>query len=182
MKYILMLFLILSFIKCNKVENENKNSQNYFDLKAYCQAQIKQLNTNQPKVSKSIQIAGQTESKISTETDWMAEFQLFINSDLNKTSFKGLYQVDSTFKDNELNTITLEALEEKCYTKMMEIRFKNKKVQEITISNAVDNLLYQKNESLHYIPEQLLSIHKTERMVFGENKESSIKLQFVLPK
>lgn len=182
MKYFLMFFLMLSIQRCRKVENENKSRQNYFDLKAYCQAQIKQLNTNQPKVSKSIQIAGQTESKICSQTDWTAEFQLFINSDLNKSGFKGLYKVDSTFKDNELNTITLEALEEKCYTKMMEIRFKNQKVHEITISNAVDNLLYQKNESLHYIPEQLLAIHKTERMVFGENKESSIELQFVLPK
>lgn len=164
------------------MEKENIIKQNYFDLKSYCLTEIARLDVSKSKVIKSIQITGQEESKIISAVDWTAEFQLFINSDLNKTSFRGLYQVDSTFKDNELHTISLEALEEKCYTRMMEIRFKNQKVQEITISNSVNNLLYQKNESLHYIAEQQLSIHKTERMVFGENKESSIELQFVLPK
>lgn len=64
----------------------------YFDVKGLLDAQVAQLNRQQPVVEKQVRLRdGSTETTRVAKTDWNKELQIFYQADINKPALRGAY-------------------------------------------------------------------------------------------
>jgi hypothetical protein len=160
---IILLFLLVS---CT---SENTNSEvreiYYFDLKTYFTEEAEKLSQQKQLVNKSITHNDSVEEKQMQINNWTEELALFIESDINKTSWKDSYKKDSTS-----NKITYTAKEDNLKTQSVEIEFSENKPSKFKIINKTHNYLYKTDEILEYIPGSSYLINKKQQVtLLGEN-------------
>jgi len=76
--------------------NPANRKPGYFDVKGFLDAQVAQLNQQQPTVEKQVQLRdGQREATRVAKIDWGKELQVFYQADINKPALRGAYTVTS---------------------------------------------------------------------------------------
>lgn len=142
----------------------------YFSLKDYFTQEASRLQKANTSIYKEVTRNSETEAKEIVIANWELEFGLFIDSDINKLSWKESYEIvekqDSTFYIQKDSTLETE--------KILIVR-KDSLVTEVLVENSIQNPLYKSKEKLHYYTDSLYRIEKTQKVrVLGENRYTII--------
>lgn len=155
------------FFSCNQPKEKEALTPNYyFSLQNYFTQEAQRLTLENPSVRKEVNRNQETESQTLTGIDWKKEFALFMNSDINKVSWKDAY--DSQEKGD---TLVYTSKEKNAKIQQIQIvRNPDKEVKSIFILNQVENDLYTSKEELFYSPDSLYQINKFQKVRFlGSN-------------
>lgn len=161
------LFSILLFLgSCSGNKDKNTSQAlSYFDVKGYFEKEAVRLTALNPWISKEIDKNTSVEAKKIKINDWTKEFNLFIESDINKPSWISSYSV----KQNQDTTI-YAALYPDLRTREIKIVKDGDQLHFISIENEAVNKLYTSKETLTYSPDSVYQIVKSQEvMVIGRN-------------
>lgn len=157
---------MISLSSC--IKNKDKlttNEEYFFNLKNYFEREAQRLTKKQTIVLKEVRRNSSFEIKEVKIQDWEKEFGLFIESDINKLSWKDSYQ-EIAHQD----TLIFKSKDPKLRTQEITIIKENERIKEIFIKNIVKNYLYKSNEELVYYPDSLYQINKQQDvLVIGSN-------------
>lgn len=163
---IIGLLSIVSLSSCVKNKTELANEEYFFSLRNYFEKEAQRLTDEQPTILKEVKRNSSTEEKELKIKDWKKEFGLFIESDINKISWKDSFQ-ETIHQD----TLIYRSKDPKLRTQEIVIIKENKQIKEITIKNVVKNYLYNSVENLIYYPDSLYQINKRQDVVvIGTNE------------
>ncbi len=165
MKLFLGSVLIVLLLSCQAPTTAPKKLF-YPDISSYFHKEIQRLQEAKPSVEKTIHINKQKETKRLSSINWEEELSLFIESDINKPAFEGLYRIKAAG-----NEFTYSALDEKLKTREVKITYNAAaKIERIAISNHNKNSLYSADEFLEYRPDTLYQIVKRQEvLILGTN-------------
>ena len=90
---LILALMAVVLMSCENSEVEGNDEKYYYDLKGFINNQIIILNEKKPKVSKELIMDGHKEVSTNNDVDWKKELELFIQSDLNKPSYRQSYTV-----------------------------------------------------------------------------------------
>jgi len=164
---LLCIFYLFSITSCADTSKEAEVQEfSYFDIKGYFEKEVAKLSVENPLVYKEVYKNRQKEAKEVAINDWQKELSLFIESDINKPSWKNSY----SFERSD-DTVIYRALEDELRTRKIEIIKIGEKVLSIYIENSASNELYKSNEQLFYFPDSLYRIIKKQQVrILGENQ------------
>lgn len=171
MRNTLLLFsILLFFISCNdSADKKQKNDLTYFDVKGYFDKEAARLNKANPLINKVVNVNGAEESKRTKIADWNKELTLFSDADINRASWKGLFQLKKS-EDQELYTSD----NEKVPVKELLVFHKNNKVHGFKILIKNTNTLYTSVDTLTYYPDSLYQIKKMQNIKLLSEKSYTI--------
>ena len=163
---ILGLLLLVSFSSCFKSEVETVQEEYFFSLKNYFESEAQRLTNQQSVIQKEVKRNATSEEKEIEIEDWKKEFGLFIESDINKSSWKDSYQ-----EINHQDTLIYQSKDPELRTQEIVIIKENQQIKEISVKNVVKNYLYSSIENLVYFPDSLYQVNKTQDViVLGANE------------
>ena len=172
MKYFTFAFVFL-LISCETVTTEYVNSDKpFFDLAAFFDKEIK---THQnKKVTKKVAINDASESQTLGAFDIKKELSVFIDCDINKPQLLDKYK---TLEDD--NQIIYTATDKNLKVQKIEI-LKNQDgtIKKIIINRKADTAIYTSDKVLTYITNQGLSIENKQDVLFSEEKNYAIHIEF----
>lgn len=170
-KIVLCLFFAISLFSCTQKEAELSNEAYFFSLKSYFEKEAERLTNQRAFVLKEVSRNAEFEEKKIEIQDWKKEFGLFIESDINKLSWKDSYQ--ESIGKNTLNgpdTLIYRSMDPELRTQEIKIVKDSIKVKEIVIRNSIKNYLYNSVEELKYHPDSLYEINKKQDVIIlGSN-------------
>lgn len=129
MKYSLITVLFIAFTACQG-SGKTDRVLKYFDSKTWVESLIADLKAAEPLVEKTWVYDGKEETKEVREIDWEKELKLFLDADLNKSSFVMSY--DSV--KEEYRTVYLLKPEENLPVKEFSVAFDSTTLTPISIS------------------------------------------------
>ncbi len=174
-KYILWLlpYLLISCID-NKNLDQTLSSNQYFSTKDYFESEALRLSKiNQP-VLKSVKRNDGIEEKKITIDNWKKEFNLFIESDINKASWKDSYDI---IKNKD--TIIYKSNDPELKTRQIQIvKNNNGKITFVFLRNLIRNELYNSEEKLSYYPDSLYHIKKVQEVIMLGTNHYEVSYRF----
>jgi 2-hydroxy-3-keto-5-methylthiopentenyl-1-phosphate phosphatase len=160
----------IALFSCNQRKEAEANTDLvYFDIKGYFEKEISRLQKLNPVVNKTVSVNGAVESKSSKIADWSKELTIFVNADINKTSWKGSFK---TVKQNETEVYTSDS--KKIPIKKISVTQHGHQVDKIEIIIDNKNILYQSQDTLTYCPGSLYSIKKQQKIRLLKDKKYSV--------
>jgi 2-hydroxy-3-keto-5-methylthiopentenyl-1-phosphate phosphatase len=160
----------IALFSCNQRKEAEANTDLvYFDIKGYFEKEISRLQKLNPVVNKIVSVNGAVESKSSKIADWSKELTIFVNADINKTSWKGSFK---TVKQNETEVYTSDS--KKIPIKKISVTQHGQQVDKIEIIIDNKNILYQSQDTLTYCPDSLYSIKKQQKIRLLKDKKYSV--------
>lgn len=160
----------LALFSCNqRKESEANTDLIYFDIKGYFAKEIIHLTELKPAVKKSVSINGALENKSLVIKDWTKELSVFLDADINKTSWKGSFVA---IKNDHQETYTSSS--KKIPVKKILIEKNGNKIRKVEIFIANKNILYTSNDTLTYYPDSLYQIEKRQKIRLLSAKKYSI--------
>lgn len=155
-----LLFLALAMFSCQQEKTTKAVASNtYFDLKGYFGKEINRYSMQKPMVEKTVAINGQAESKTLVIKDWPRELAVFIDADINRSSWKGAFKIQDSENETRYSTEN-----EKIPVKNLIVSKNLGKVSKVEIIVANVNLLYHSNDTLTYYPDSLYQIVKQQKI------------------
>lgn len=170
---ILLLGLACVTAACRPDVKETKGQFAYFDIKGFFTADAARLNRLHPAITKTVAHNGISQTRKIVITDWLREFDLFINSDINKPAWSQSYTVQKS-EDMLIYKAMLPDLK----TRSVVVKLSGSKVQWIMINNYTKNILYENAEKLTYFPDSLCRIQKLQHVRLLGKNEYDIKEVF----
>lgn len=168
MKQVFFCLLIACCAACNLKEQEKVNAKTYFDLAGYFHQEAMRLTRKNATINKTVIVNDQLESK-KIKVNWLAEFDTFISSDINKASWKGEFKL---VKTPDLNTYIAES--NKIPIKKIEIGYRKQQIAFIKIFIVNANSLYTSTDSLSYYPDSLYQIKKRQHIKLMDEKQYQV--------
>jgi hypothetical protein len=165
----LIFCLIIFCTSCNIKEQEKINVKTYFDLEEYFNQEILRLSKLNPTINKTVIVNGQAEYKKIKIYNWKQELSSFINSDINKASWRGSFRTIVS-----KNLITYTTNNPKIPVKKLEIIYKSNKVFAIKVFVKNVNSLYTSQDSLTYFQDSLYQIKKIQLIRLMDKKEYQV--------
>ncbi len=150
----------------------------FFDLEAYIEEQISDLNQKQPKVRKTISVEGQKETQQFDSLDYRTELKTFLNSDINRKAWIDKYKADSTFEGSQLRQVTYKATGEDLKTRLLRVQYEQGKVSDIYIENRTNSLVADVRQDLHFQPGQGYRLVTTQETVLSEKQEIEVEAKW----
>lgn len=172
-KFLYLLLGTLAFISfsCTNSGNRSVSPNSYFDLKSYFEHEASRLNSEKPKINKTVNDNGKIETKTLQDTLWVKELAVFINSNINKPAWSKSYSVVKT-DTSEIYT----AIDSSLKTKSIQIlRSSGDAIKSIKIVNRTSNELYDLDEWLTYSPDHFYIIERKQKAKLL--KESFFKIE-----
>ncbi len=164
-KIIVGLLVIVSLSSCVKNNTELDNEEYFFSLKNYFEGEANRLNVERPTILKEVKRNASAEEKSIQIQNWQNEFSLFIESDINKTGWKDSYQEVS-----HQDSLIYRSKDPKLRTQEIVIIKQDEQIKEISITNVIENYLYNSVEELKYYPNSFYEINKKQDVVIlGSN-------------
>jgi len=165
-KSLAIITLIVFLLPSCKPDNLRQGAaKQYFDIKGYFENSIAKLERKQQTITKTVVHNGTSESKKVEIGNWKAELALFIESDINKPAWKGLYTVQDS-----AGTTIYTATDPDIRTRRIAIGKTAQGIKYISIYNEINNVLYSTRETLNYIPDSVYTIEKYQKVrLLGAN-------------
>ncbi|MFC3562559.1 serpin family protein [Pedobacter jamesrossensis] len=159
-KKLILFVFAFGLLACNQREESKANTDLlYFDVKGYFANEIIRLNKLNPQVIKQVIVNGTSETKTVKIADWTKEFDVFINADINKASWKGSFKAESNSESEHYTSSS-----KKIPVKNMLVSKVDDKVKKIEIIIANKNILYTSGDTLTYYPDSLYHINKHQKI------------------
>ncbi|WP_207532270.1 hypothetical protein [Desertivirga arenae] len=169
LKSIHIISLLLLLTGCTN-KQEATEVKSYFDLSGFFSSESASLQNKHATVIKTVLQNGRAEQKTIGNINWETEFELFSSSDINKPAWNKSYRVLHTAHGTEYI-----ALDNKLRTRRIRIeKAQRGKAKHIYIRNEVNNMLYSTTEELHYYPDSLYEIRKTQHVIILGNNTYKI--------
>jgi len=174
LKIPLLTGILLLLLGCSNADEERQEGTgNYFDLKGFFAKEVTRLSAEDPAVTKTVRINGDTETKRLKITDWHQELSAFADADINKASWKGAFSLHHQqgkqiyLSDNE-----------KVNVKKLTIMQKQGKIYGVEILLKTTNMLYTSTDTLRYYPDSLYRISRSQNIRLFNPKQYSITAKF----
>jgi len=178
---IIICFCCGTLLACSNAGSEAETlsaTNRFFDLSQYFTEQVELLATKQ-NIQKKASINGVEESQTIMQPDFKQELQLFMDSDINRTSWLDKYAVDSTLNAaGNLTQLTYTALEDKLRTRKVAISFAETAITNIKIVNATDNVIAQTQQELSYAPQRGYAIKSFQDILFADPRTMEVEVSF----
>ncbi|MCJ0743811.1 hypothetical protein [Pedobacter montanisoli] len=169
MRFIPVIIIIL-LLGCNtNQEALHQNEVTYFDVSGYFKGEIQRLSARKMPVHKQVWINDTQENKDIEIKDWKTELSMFVNADINKTSWKGLFKEDKTGDSLIYTSVSTNIPVKKLIVEKVGTYIKG-----ISIFINEDNYLYKKQDSLYYYPDSLYEINSRQRVTLLKEKRYKI--------
>jgi hypothetical protein len=178
---ILMSLLFIVVFSCaNNGEVNNQPSSTFFSMIDFMEAEKKWMVNDKISLTKILSLNGETDTLYIVQPNFTSEFDVFIKSDINRTSLSDKYSVDSLVSLGKLYKIIYIAKDEKVNTRKLSIQFDSRnKVERIDIrlfngspiTKNVQHLIYRPNIGYKIKDEQYFMGNKDEIMVEGFFKQ-----------
>lgn len=172
-----VLFLLLTglfFGACDSAAPKKQpSSLQYFDLSGYMAKEAARLKLLNPEISKTVMVNHTEEHKKLKIKDWQKELSAFSDADINKSAWKGLFQLHKA-KDSE----TYLSDHEKVPVKLLSIQYRAGKIYKIQVLNSNSNTLYTSKDTLSYFPDSLYEIKKNQHIRLLNEKNYRITGRF----
>jgi len=173
-KNLYILVFALALLSCNQREESKANTGlTYFDLKGYFGKEIIRLRNAKARVNKMVSINGIEEHKTSLINDWDKELAIFVNADINKKSWKGSFEINSNGGVDIYTTTN-----KKIPIKKVSVTHQFSRVSKIEIIINNKNILFQSQDTLIYVPDQLYQIKKQQKIRFLAPKNYAVIARF----
>ncbi len=173
-------WILLSFAIWGCSEEPSKvPSSPYFDLKSYMEKEILKVTTGFSG-NKTVTINGKKESMSISAKILSEDLLVFKNSNINKPSWNGMYQVDSVFSPQEqLSKIIYKAVKPTLKTQSLIITFESDNISKIEIENITKARIADARQKLIYEPGKGYSLENTQKLMFFPESFISIKTIFL---
>ncbi|MCY1513310.1 hypothetical protein D9M68_478000 [compost metagenome] len=148
----------------------------YFSLKTYIEKEAGQLNKQSVRVLKTVYINGDSEQKEVKIADFKKELGSFIDADINKSSWKDEFTVQSTDHQTIYKTV-----KPNIPVKRIEISYELKKIKSIKILLSTTNLLYHAADTLYYESGKGYEIRKKQKINLFNEKRYKVMGKFIFP-
>lgn len=168
MKFRLLGIFLLAFCACTSSE-ELREKGIYFDLNQYFKQEVLRLNNSKTVVDKTVFVNGEKEQKQVRVKNWIKEFEIFTDADINKASWRGLFKSSIT---PDMETYTSN--DQKIPVKKLVVGKSDGKVRFVKIYIENNNGLYRSHDSLSYFPDSLYQIKKTQKIKLLDQKTYEI--------
>lgn len=176
--------LILSTITaCSSTGGSStKNEEKFFfDLSAYFETEIQRLESSGMRVSKQLRLNDQRESMDPDSLNFARELMLFVQSDINKTSWQDKYQADTTYStEKDIQKIVYLAKTKDLRTQKVEIDWKAGQPSKISIDNVIQSPVLESEQLLVYEPATGYSIRQTQKMRMMKPNVLEVEVDFQL--
>ena len=170
---LLCAFLLLCFGCGDRAVTQQKEAHPYFDLKGYFAGEATRLSRKKPLIHKTVVVNDSTESKDLVIPDWQKELTIFSDADLNKSAWKGLFQVKKT------DTMELYTSDnKKVPVKELKVLKRNGQVYGLQILICNSNTLYTSSDTLSYFPDSLYDVKKNQHIRLLAEKNYRITGKF----
>jgi hypothetical protein len=148
----------------------NSNQKPYFDLKSYFTQELLRLKPLKEIIKKTT-VNEHTEEITLDSMDFNSELQLFMDSDINRASWFGKYQIDTTLTaSGEIARLNYAANDPGLRTQSISIDYYTNEVRRVEIVNTSNSALSKSKQHLVYLPKEGFSIESTQSIKFtGEN-------------
>ena len=123
-------------------------------------------------------IGGQQEEKKLTRLNYEEELKVFLDSDINRTSWWDRYAIDSSLTQGQLTAVSYKAQTEDLKTRWIELQFSNGKVRAILIENESQSPAVNFFQQLRYIPEEGFFIFTRQKVTLSPPKEMKVEVIF----
>lgn len=160
---------VIIWSACTLKEQEKVNTKTYFDVQGYFKAEASRLAKNNQTINKTIIVNDKSEERKVSIPNWEKEFDLFIQADINKASWRGSFTTTTTG-----NLKTYSSQSEKIPVKKLEVGYKDNKVSSVKVFVTNTNDLYTSTDSLSYYPDSLYEIKKVQRIKLMNEKKYQI--------
>jgi hypothetical protein len=137
-RQISLVLIVSALWSCGELSKTEQVKKPYFDLKGFVKIQAEKLDGATVTLISRVQNKENQEEKILTKSQWLEEFDTFIQSDINKPSLYLSY--DTKVKNNVLIHSVFEDAEEK--VKEIKITYIDDKVTSATLKSSEKNLFY----------------------------------------
>lgn len=178
---ILMSLLFIVVLSCaNNGEVNNQPSSTFFSMIDFMEEEKKWMVNDKISLTKILSLNGETDTLYIVQPNFTSELDVFIKSDINRTSLSDKYSVDSLVSSGKLYKIIYIAKDEKVNTRKLSILFDSQnKVERIDIrlfngspiTKNVQHLIYRPNIGYKIKDEQYFMGNKDEIMVEGFFKQ-----------
>ncbi|MVN78355.1 hypothetical protein GO988_18650 [Hymenobacter sp. HMF4947] len=124
----------------------------YFDVRGLLDAQVRQLATRHPAVTKHVSLrGGATETVQVPQVKWTDELQIFYQADINKAALRGAYKVDSSALPGGVVRRTYHLLpgHDNAPVVFMTVTSAAHQPQEVQATLRQDNALFFGQKNLH---------------------------------
>lgn len=166
------------FMACSNEAVEKQNPELYFDIKAFMEQQITLLDSLQPELRKSVK--GE-EARSLKSVNWQTEFKLFLDANINRQIFEGLYSVEESKEEGKYVT-SYQTQKAGLKTRFIKVIFdpSQTKVERIEVQTEKSNMLYESKNTLIIVCEnntqiKEYSIQGYQHTAFGTDTDYEIK-------
>lgn len=177
---LISLLFIVVFSCANNGEVNNQPSSSFFSMIDFMEEEKKWMVNDKISLTKILSLNGETDTLYIVQPNFTSELDVFIKSDINRTSLSDKYSVDSLVSSGKLYKIIYIAKDEKVNTRKLSILFDSQnKVERIDIrlfngspiTKNVQHLIYRPNIGYKIKDEQYFMGNKDEIMVEGFFKQ-----------
>lgn len=152
----LFFVLFIVFTSCNdiKVKPEEKI---YFSISPFIDSLVVDLEQNKTGLKKTAYLNKSKDSSTTQKVDWGKELEIFKEAEINKSSYRGKFIVDSTLS-NDQKIITYSTDDKKIRAKYLKVTSENGNISNIVIKLKTDNALYSSTQNLELTPNKGFSV------------------------
>jgi hypothetical protein len=172
MRPALICLLLITIFSC-RYDDQKKERPAYFDIATYFNKEALRLSKNNLAVNKTVWVDGKKEQKNIIIKNWEKEFEIFIDADINKASWKGFFSVNGN-ADEEVYVSN----DKKIPVKKVIVKKNGERITAIQIFIHNTNDLYNSQDSLSYFPDSLYHIKKTQKIKLLSERKYEVTGRF----
>ena len=169
------LIALIFWTACSTTEIPTVNKKldkPFFDIITYLDDEIEKSQLTQ--IEKTVQINGESETKVLKDFDLKKELSMFYDSDINKPS---LFDKYNTFETE--HSITFKTEDEELSVQRIKIfKGENGDFQKLLINRKAAKQIYSSDKVLTYESNIGFSIQNTQKVKFSEEKAYEIEVKF----
>ena len=147
----ILAFFLFSISGCNLLDNKAADVKGqHFNMSQFINAQCTLLSKQHMRLEKKVFLNGNSESQTLKVENWQKELSAFSQADIDKPAFYGKYEIDSTFRNQNLSFISYRALADKLKIRELDIAFDS-------LGNPVNINVKTKSRNVLYASSQVLT-------------------------
>lgn len=181
-KIVGLVFIFSFLIACNgpKVEEQLlSNEKIYFDLTGLVQKDIDSNTIKNCGENKFALIDGIKEDRKIDTVDWSKELKPVLDCDINKSSWKDNFLVD-TFKNEitDLTTISYRSLSDRINVKSFIVDYDSTKIHKIRIVKKINSLIFSSVQIIDYVPGEGFNIREEQKAIMMKSFEILVNVKY----
>jgi hypothetical protein len=131
-------------------------------------------------LQKTIRQNGKEEQQKVNIKDWKQELSFFIESDLNKPSWRDQYSIDTAYSaDKKKLILRYKSQDKELSIKALDVEIVSDTVQSIMILKNIENQVYTSQQLLNYFPKKYYKINQTQDIVLLSKDDYSIEARYI---